>query len=414
MSRKHAAEPDMEMYMCVQQRVSGEAEQYILNRIIEEVEGSADNWREGADRNKSFKVQQPDYDKAGRSDFIKGARELERQGLVSIKWHSIGYEIERIRYKLKDMDRIYEAAGREPKWRLLREARECVEEYSEKNQVPWLEEYYRDLLAEIEKGKYPSDMKNHGTLLFQCLNAAAALREPVFVRIFSSHHLKGSKVFEDRLQSRVIAIGKKYHPMIDDAMKDSQILSQMYLETYTQEMALKGELRIVLGGREVDLSQFPYGLVLNTETLKNAGIAPAQKIRKIVTVENKANYMSMPFEEGTLILFSHGFFSPLEREFLARLEKVLEASGGDVEYYHTGDLDYGGVRIFRYIRTNLFPKLRPWQMDAAQYDRYLDYAAEMEKSSWEKLKGMEEPLLQPLIERILKERKVIEQECFLF
>ncbi len=413
MNRKHAAEPDMEMYIGVH-GTSGEAEDYILNRIIQAVEGSADNWREGADRNKSFKVQQPDYDKVGRSDFVKGARELEQQGLIEIKWNSIGYEIEKIRYKLKDMGRIYEAAGREPKWCLLREARERVEEYSGKNQIPWLEEYYRDLLAEIEKGKYPSDMKNHGTLLFQCLNAVAALREPVFVRIFSSRHLKGSKVFENQLQSRVIAIGKKYHPMIDDAMKNSQILSQMYLETYTQEMALKGELRIVLDGREVDLSQFPYGLVLNTETLKNAGIAPAQEIRKIITVENKANYMSMPFEKGTLILFSHGFFSPLEREFLARLEKVLEASGGEVEYYHTGDLDYGGVRIFRYIRTNLFPKLRPWQMDAAQYDRYLGYAAEMETSSWEKLKGMEEPLLQPLIERILKERKVIEQECFLF
>ena len=69
---------------------------YILNRIIREVEGSTDNWREGADKNKSFMVQQADYDKLGRSDFVKEARELENQGLIKIKWHSIGYEIERI------------------------------------------------------------------------------------------------------------------------------------------------------------------------------------------------------------------------------------------------------------------------------------------------------------------------------
>ena len=30
------------------------------------------------------------------------------------------------------------------------------------------------------------------------------------------------------------------------------------------------------------------------------------------------------------------------------------------------------------------------------------------------MKGMEEPLLQPLMERILQEKKVVEQECFLF
>lgn len=390
---------------------------YILNKIIEIVERSADNWREGRDKKKSFMVQQSDYDKLGRSDFVKEARELENQGLIGIKWHSVGYEIERIYYKLKDMDRIYEAVGREPKWRRLKAARECVEEYFGRIRTSWLDDYYRDLLAEIEGGKYPSDLENHGTLLFDCLNAITALKEPVFIRIFSSRHLGGSKVFEEQLKSRVVAIGKHYHPMIDDAMKDSQVLSQLYLETYAQELALKGELRILLAGREVDLAQFPYGVVLNTETLKYAAVVPEQKIGKIITVENKANYMSMPFEEGTLILFCHGFFSPLEREFLVRLETVLEGQRGegeDIRYYHTGDLDYGGVRIFRYIRTNIFPELKPWQMDVTQYDRYLEYAIEMETSSREKLKVMEEPLLQPLIERIVAEGKVIEQECFLF
>ncbi len=390
---------------------------YILNRIIREVEGSTDNWREGADKNKSFMVQQADYDKLGRSDFVKEARELENQGLIKIKWHSIGYEIERIYYRLKDMDRIYETVGQEPKWHRLKTAKECVEEYAGNTKISWLADYYRDVLSEIERGKYPSDLEKYGTLLFQCLNAAADLREPVFVRIFSSKYLGGSKVFEKKLKDRVIRVGKQYHPMIDEAMKEYQALSQLYLETYGQELELKGELRIVLEGREVDLAEFPYGLVLNTETLKNAGIPEEQKIRKIITVENKANYMSMPFEEGTLILFCHGFFSPLEREFLVRLETVLEAlrtAGADIEYYHTGDLDYGGVRIFRYIRSRIFPLLRPLNMDVAQYEKYQEYAVEMEASVREKIKIMEEPLLQPLIEKIGAEGKVIEQECFLF
>ena len=52
-------------------------------------------------------------------------------------------------------------------------------------------------------------------------------------------------------------------------------------------------------------------------------------------------------------------------------------------------------------------------MDAEQFDRYLEYGSDIEKSSWEKLKDMEEPLLQPLIDRILTTKKVIEQEVFL-
>lgn len=102
---------------------------------------------------------------------------------------------------------------------------------------------------------------------------------------------------------------------------------------------------------------------------------------------------------------------------MIRLEavlKVLRAEGADIAYYHTGDLDYGGVRIFSYIRTNIFPELRPWQMDVGWYERYEEYAVDMEATSREKLRDVKEPLLQPLIERIVTEGKVIEQECFLF
>jgi hypothetical protein len=131
-------------------------------------------------------------------------------------------------------------------------------------------------------------------------------------------------------------------------------------------------------------------------------------------VENKANFVSMPFEEGTLIVFSHGFFSPLERDFLKKLEQVLEEQPGEpVQYVHTGDLDYGGIRIFQHIRKNIFPKLQPYRMDAEQYDRYLPYASEMEDATLDKLKQMDEPRLQPLIDRIIAEKKVIEQEQFL-
>ena len=53
-------------------------------------------------------------------------------------------------------------------------------------------------------------------------------------------------------------------------------------------------------------------------------------------------------------------------------------------------------------------------MDVEQYERYQEYALEMKPSSRRELKDMKEPLLQPLIDRIAAEGKVIEQECFLF
>lgn len=139
-------------------------------------------------------------------------------------------------------------------------------------------------------------------------------------------------------------------------------------------------------------------------------IAEKQTIKKIITVENKANFVSMPYEEGTLILFSHGFFSPLERAFLKQLENVLKEKA---EYFHTGDLDYGGVRIFRYIREQIFPLLHPLYMSVDQYKKYEHHAIDIEESAFQKLKEMKEPLLQDLIDLICEKRKVIEQENFI-
>lgn len=392
---------------------------YLLDKVIDKFENSANDWREEADGNRSFKIQQSDYDAVGKSELLEEARKLEQMGLIRVAWFCGGSEMEKVTYRLGDMAEIYRAAGRESKRSRLARARECAGRYERQAVTPWLKAYYGDVFRDIDRGTYPGDLEKYGELLFRCLDRLDKLGEPVFMRVFSSKYLNGSKVFERMLKSRVVSIGRKYHPMVDEAMGEHEILSQMYVENYAQELELKGELRIVLGGKVIDLSVFPYGTVLNSETLKHGIIDPVQRIRRVITVENKANYMSMPFEEGTLILFCHGFFSPREREFLAGLERVLEGlrqAGAEIEYGHTGDLDYGGVRIFRYIRTKIFPLVRPLFMDAARYDKYLElgYGTDMEASAWEKMKGMEEPLLQPLMERILQEKKVVEQECFLF
>lgn len=393
---------------------------YILGLILEKYEKrtTKSDWRQVKTGNKSLKIQQEHYDDFGKTELIREIRELERQGLIRVKYFSGGSDVEKIIYNLGDMEMFYKIEGRRSERNRLEEAWNCVGTYKAQAESFWLQAYYEDLLRDIDKGKCPDDFSSPGELLFRCLNILEKRKEPMFVRIFSSKYLGGSKVFENNLRFKVIKIAKKYHPMADHAMEDYQVLDQLYLETYAQSLELKGELKILLAGREVDLSEFPYGAVLNTETLKKAEIGKRQKIRKIITVENKANYMSMAYEKGTLILFCHGFFSPLERDFLVKLEKeVLEPSrqaGEEMEYWHTGDLDYGGVRIFRYIRTNIFPRLQPWQMDVEQYERYQEYALEMTPSSREELKDMKEPLLQPLIDRIVAEGKVIEQECFLF
>ena len=412
----------------------------LLDMILQKHEEHSSDWeKDDLVGSRKMRIQQKDYDIYGRSDLLKEARELEEQKLIKVKWMGGRADMEYVQYQLEQMPRIYEMAGRIPKLQRVRSEQaadlKLVETYAAEAESSWLKDYYGELSDQIHRGKSLKNLEKHGELLFQCLNALEKLTEPTFIRIFSSYALtdaktRGSKVFKDHLQSRVICIAKKYHPMVEDTMNDRQVLEQLYLTDYSQELAVKGDLKLEQPDHQVvELGKMPGGVILTTETLKSSKICGKQEIKKVITVENKANFAYMPYEKGTLILFCHGFFSPLEREFLQKLEEVLERGEQDmvqspglakieecavgVEYYHTGDLDYGGVRIFKHIREHVFPKLQPLFMDAEQFDRYLEYGTDMEQSSWEKLKQAEELLLQPLIDRILTTKKVIEQEVFL-
>ena len=108
---------------------------------------------------------------------------------------------------------------------------------------------------------------------------------------------------------------------------------------------------------------------------------------------------------------SHGYFSPLEREFLKKLQRVIE--GKDVEVFHSGDMDYGGIRIFEYIQKHIFPGIKPLQMDVETYEKYEEYAKTISKETMEKLEKVNVPLLEELKEKLLETGKGIEQESFL-
>uniref|UniRef100_UPI004055A1A8 Wadjet anti-phage system protein JetD domain-containing protein n=1 Tax=Agathobacter sp. TaxID=2021311 RepID=UPI004055A1A8 len=409
---------------------------YLVNKILDKYEKSSTDWKDKQSGGRSITIQQDDYDElqkmldrgtyegygtaeteffdteelfTGKECILKEAQWLLKCGLVTIRWFSVGNDIERISYSLQHILEFYKIAQRESKFALSCKKSEQLRKYQSKVQSEWIKQYYEERIAEAEKGK-EKETAEMDEMLFRCLSAIEKLEFPMYIRTFSSQYLGHSKRFEETLKTKILSIAGKYHPQADEEMGEYQIYEQLFLDTYSQELALKGNLVILLDGKEIDLSMFTCGTVLNSETLKKAEAAQRQTIKKVISVENKANFVSMSYEEGTLILFSHGFFSPLEREFLKNLEKVLDDS---VEYFHTGDLDYGGVRIFQYIRKKIFPKLQPYQMSVEQFKKYETQAIDIEPSKRKKLQTIQEPLLQDLIDLICEKEKVIEQESFL-
>jgi hypothetical protein len=131
-----------------------------------------------------------------------------------------------------------------------------------------------------------------------------------------------------------------------------------------------------------------------------------------MTIENKANYESMSCEEDTLYIYCHGFFSPKERRFLKQLVNI---AGDGTEYLHWGDMDYGGICIFRFIQKELFPELRPYRMGRTEYMQALQIGAgvPLTHAKREKYDSLDAGELDELKACILEQNMEIEQEILL-
>ena len=389
----------------------------LLDFIIDQYERGS-KWNNDTIGNASFRVEEKHYETIGKTTLISEAKELENSGLLKIRWVK-GYnnvDIEKVEYPLSNMIHFYQVCNRKPKYAIVGEQKNMVMEYFHSFKKPWIRSYIElEVMPKLEKGYYERNQEKMKQF-YQCLSGLDQLEAPMYKRVFSKRFLNNSKTFEKEFQRSIISIARKYSNSGEDileydSMEDSDILNQLYIEEYSQELYVKGSLRIEVEGNLIDTGCFPYGTVLNTQTIKNAVILDNPHITKILTIENKANFTSESMEEGTLIIFSHGYFSPLEREFLKRLAENL--SEQLVSYLHSGDMDFGGVCIFRYIKNRIFPELKPYRMDKDTFDKYISYGEPIEEVTLEKLKRSEEPMLQDLINAIIETGLVIEQEAYI-
>ena len=152
---------------------------YLLGRILDKCERSRNGWRENQEGNKSYVVQQEDYDRCGRRELIEEALELEKMGLVRIKWLSYRSDVERVYYRLERLPDYYRLTGRKPKTKAIAEDLQELASFAADAETPWLQRYYQDVLQEVERGNPLGRTVKKWKQLFPCLNAVEKLKEPV-------------------------------------------------------------------------------------------------------------------------------------------------------------------------------------------------------------------------------------------
>ena len=420
--------------MAMKQERTKQKIQTLSRYIIEKAE--CDSYRAGT-RSKQWHIEadQKLLDAVGgRSVLLRQAGELEKltgiSGKIIVKWKAVRTEIEKITVSPDAIPLLCQVEQIEdPRERQLSQMELAESWKSRVAQADWLIPYYDHILERLNSGKLVKDVPGlEDPLFFLFLNKTAEEREPLYRRAFSAQvctiwngiapkqsesKITPTKRFEKIYQSAVLSVLKQYSPLYEEGMSDEELLTAHGILTYAQTLEFKGAVSYRIDdGPAISTAAQIYGTMFNKQTLENAVPISIVGIRQIMTIENKANYEKMQFRPDTLYIFCHGFFSPPERKFLSR---VVALAGTDTEYFHWGDMDYGGIRIFKFLQKNLFPKLKPWKMDVTDYKMALQMGASisLETDKRERFEQMDAGVLTPLKEAILKNGKEIEQELLL-
>lgn len=347
-----------------------------------------------------------------QADILERETEAGKMGKFKPEWKDVKTNIKRIDYDVAILPELCEREGIEdPRKRQLRLI-ERVEKWCKKGaDCGWLCSYYDDLLDSLRRGKEKKELEDEN--IFPCMDAIAHQSDPIWKRQFSTQVLGNSKSFERQYESRVLTILKNYSPFYVEEMSGDELLKAHNIHTYAQTLEWKGPLQYRIDGETViDTSTQVYGTVINAQTMEHAKAVALPGCKRIMTIENKANYENMQYQKETLYIFCHGFFSPKEVRFLKEICALVPK---ECEFYHWGDMDYGGICIFQFIKSRLFPALVPYQMGVADFEAAIkrNQGILLEKETRNKLVNKDAGLLEPLKDAILKANLTIEQESLL-
>lgn len=354
----------------------------------------------------------------GMQPLLKQARKLElapplgKAGKFKADWRDMGGDIKKLTYDVSIIPELCMREGmKDPREHQLDLIEQIDRWKAEVSEYEWILSYYEKMLDKLERGKIVHDAEDG--LLFPCLNYIVRLHDDVWERKLSSDVFHNSKKFKKEYQSRIATILRNHSPYYIDGMSDDELLAMHRVHSYAQTLEWKGAVQYLTDGEYlVDTSNMPYGTILNSQTLEHSIPSNASGCKRIMTIENKANYEDMTYSEDTIYIFCHGFFTPKEVRFLKKLAELVDS---DCEFLHWGDMDFGGISIFLFNQAKVFPKLKPYKMDKESFQEALEAGAGMplEESTRKKLEAKDAGILTGLKDMILETGKVVEQETFI-
>jgi hypothetical protein len=330
-----------------------------LERLLERSERNPDRSRPAS--------AAPEYDRLSTAQQVSRFHDLmaaaERFGAVAVEWgkRDRSHLIERVR--VRDPELLARHLGRPTAPATAQRVRHELLPVATTGE-PWVASLLDEMTARWARGEAAyrltaaqvDSAKEFFTLLASISRQEA---RGLDARTFSLKATDDTKAF-DRHSSRLAAvIGVRIG---QPGAAPDVIWTHIGLERFSHPVHLKGPVAVEgPSGRLVDGRAKPFASI-HPEVLSQLSISECPAA--ILTIENYASFNRQvrEIEDGSLVVYTGGFPAAGVIELLS---KVLTIVPAEVPFLHWGDVDAGGLRIFRYLEENLPRGPKPHLMTKA-------------------------------------------------
>ncbi len=198
----------------------------------------------------------------------------------------------------------------------------------------------------------------------------------------------------------------KLKSIISSIYSNEHILEEKGIISVTPYLYVKGEGIISINNQEIDLSLLKTSIGI---PIDNVSILEFKNITKVTTIENLTTFYDYNFEG--LIIYLGGFSTKSQKLVLNKIKLTCN------NFYHFGDIDYGGFTILNDLMEYLDLDIKTINMDLDTLESNIKFAQKFDDLDY--IKKLETLLNKPklhkyydVINYLIKNKVWLEQESF--
>jgi hypothetical protein len=366
-----------------------------------------------------------------KEQFFAALDVLKQKGLIDYSWvrFEIGNIVERVWLVLNEekIRESYRILSRIPKGDIIGVLSESLTNSINQmkpvgNEIQSFFERQLELMEQsLSIPRFFTEKKDLNEDIIKCLVYLSLNNQEIHERVLSSLLYNNSKHFERNVKGKVLSVLRAINKGKGEELSDEELLREKGLVKWPEILEFTGNIAVRLKqGGIIDFSMQTYGAYINSLTVEIVDIVNLFGIRKVLFIENKANYVSyiaQDKKEEELVIYHGGCFSPVKGRWFKKIYEACIQHGEQVKCYHWSDIDVGGFRIFSRLKTEIVPSLEPYRMDIETLEQNRDKGMPMKEPYRKLLEEMRDDQryqdFNNLIDRMLEWNIRLEQEQLL-